>query len=104
LFPLRKAGRIIRVLCHESFGVCVYAVQLIVALTVVPPCVKVTQKYWKNFQIHDNTKPSARMGRKAYWVSLRQPGRRNIALILGARLFFAQSPPEDQDRFPVGIK
>jgi len=26
----------------------------------------------------DNTKPSVRMGRKAYWVSRRQPGRRNI--------------------------
>ena len=28
--------------------------------------------------IHDNTKPFARMGRKAYRVSPRQPGRRNI--------------------------
>jgi len=26
----------------------------------------------------DNTKPSARVGRKAYRVSRRQPGRRNI--------------------------
>jgi len=28
--------------------------------------------------IHDNTQPPARMGRKAYRVSLRQPGCRNI--------------------------
>jgi hypothetical protein len=28
--------------------------------------------------VHDNTKPSARMGRKAHWVSRRQPGCRNI--------------------------
>jgi hypothetical protein len=27
----------------------------------------------------DNTKPSVRVGRKAYWVSMRQPGRRNVA-------------------------
>ena len=47
----------------------------------------------RNFRnrINDNTKPSARMGRKAYWVSSRQPGRRNIVSILRARLFFARS-------------
>ena len=30
------------------------------------------------YEVHDNTKPFARMGRKAYRVLLRQPGRRNI--------------------------
>ena len=33
-------------------------------------------------QVHDNTKPSAKMGRKAYRVSLRQPGCRNATLVL----------------------
>jgi len=39
--------------------------------------------------INDNTQPSARMGRKAYRVLLRQPGCRKITLILG-NLFLSQ--------------
>jgi len=37
--------------------------------------------------VSDNTKPSARMGRKAQRVSLRQPGRRNTARYPRSRLF-----------------
>lgn len=36
---------------------------------------------------NDNTKPFARMGRKAYRVSQRQPGRRNIQEISGPGFF-----------------
>lgn len=34
-----------------------------------------------NHTVHDNTKPSAKMGRKAYRVSKRQPGCRNATLV-----------------------
>jgi hypothetical protein len=37
----------------------------------------------EHYQIVDNTKPSARVGRKAHWVSPRQPGRRNITMDIG---------------------
>jgi hypothetical protein len=40
-------------------------------------------------KISDNTQPSARMGRKASRISLRQPGCRNIYGYSGARLFCA---------------
>jgi hypothetical protein len=38
-------------------------------------------------QINDNTQPSARVGRKAFRISMRQPGCRNIIRYCGARLF-----------------
>jgi hypothetical protein len=39
--------------------------------------------------VDDNTKPFARMGRKAYWVSKRQPGCRNAKLKgIGIRFFY----------------
>lgn len=41
----------------------------------------------KNIWVIDNTKPFVRVGRKAYRVSVRQPGRRNTRKVLGAWLF-----------------
>ncbi|GFO68199.1 hypothetical protein GMLC_17780 [Geomonas limicola] len=38
----------------------------------------VSRRQYNTRGINDTTKPSARMGRKAYRVSPRQPGRRNI--------------------------
>jgi hypothetical protein len=38
--------------------------------------------------IDENTKPSARVGRKTYRVSMRQPGCRNIIRYCGIRLFY----------------
>jgi len=49
--------------------------------------------------IHDNTKPLARVGRKAYRVSMRQPGRRNISRYLDPAFFmgkFAGPNPESE--------
>jgi hypothetical protein len=43
-------------------------------------------------KIDDNTKPPARVGRKAYRVSQRQPGCRNITMIFGPG-FFAFTDP-----------
>ena len=39
--------------------------------------------------IYDNTKPSARVGRKAHRVSSRQPGRRNIGRYYGPGFFLS---------------
>src|SRR5512136_2628103 len=43
----------------------------------------------KNQQIDDNTKPPARVGRKAYRVSTRQPGRRTIQRIFSPGFFLS---------------
>ncbi len=51
----------------------------------------------KNQVVHDNTKPSARMGRKAYRVSQRQPGRRNITRYSDPA-FFMPIPGQRQNR------
>jgi hypothetical protein len=41
----------------------------------------------RTLTIDDNTKPLARVGRKAHRVSLRQPGCRNITRIFGNPAF-----------------
>src|SRR6266508_1967507 len=58
--------------------------------------------------VHDNTQPSARMGRKAYRVSPRQPGCRNITHISAPAVLFLvagigtvipfRKPPNDEKR------
>src|SRR5690349_14171598 len=42
--------------------------------------------------IYDNTKPSARMGRKAYGSQDRQPGCRNIRRYIGPGFFCVKNP------------
>ena len=57
-------------------------------------------------QIVDNTKPSARMGRKAHRVSSRQPGRRNILTRYTAPGFFLPRTfafPKDSSLQDAGI-
>ena len=56
----------------------------------MPPCTQVRvgdgKTALKRLVVNDNTQPSARVGRKAYRVSLRQPGCRNVTY-LRSRLF-----------------
>lgn len=48
-------------------------------------------KTYKKNEVNDNTKPSVKMGRKAYRVSKRQPGCRN-AKVVSAPVFFVHKP------------
>jgi chitinase len=61
-----------------------------VTYVLIVPCdITATKGKIKN-KVDDNTKPFARMGRKAYRVSQRQPGRRNTKRYNGPGFFFLQ--------------
>lgn len=54
-------------------------------------------------EVNDNTKPSARMGRKAYRVSKRQPGCRNAILVSAPAFCCSNSCKKQKGEFVIYV-